>query len=260
MIYFVHLQLKRAVEKSLPLEESARWHNRIADFYKARGEDEEFLGRHYALAGKHREGFDYLIAAAEKAERIFAYKQSSDLFKSARRCALELPESSERNKRLFTVNLGAGKALNYISPPDASEYLSRAASLAGEELADKTLASDALIAAGINSLHLGENDTALDLLNSGLSLAVESDDVKLQGEACVGLGFVHDKMGKLDEANNARFNALVQEFLVDSQFIIITHSKRTMTIADVLYGVTMQEPGISKRVSVKFDNQSAAVA
>ena len=64
----------------------------------------------------------------------------------------------------------------------------------------------------------------------------------------------------LDEANNDRFNALLQEFLADSQFIIITHSKRTMTVADVLYGVTMQEPGISKRVSVKFDNQSAAVA
>ena len=64
----------------------------------------------------------------------------------------------------------------------------------------------------------------------------------------------------LDEANNDRFNALLQEFLVDSQFIVITHSKRTMTVADVLYGVTMQEPGISKRVSVKFDNQSAAVA
>lgn len=64
----------------------------------------------------------------------------------------------------------------------------------------------------------------------------------------------------LDEANNDRFNALLNEFLVDSQFIVITHSKRTMTIADVLYGVTMQEPGISKRVSVKFDNQSAAVA
>ena len=64
----------------------------------------------------------------------------------------------------------------------------------------------------------------------------------------------------LDEANNERFNALVQEFLEDSQFIIITHSKRTMTAADVLYGVTMQEPGVSKQVSVKFDNKTAAVA
>ncbi len=57
----------------------------------------------------------------------------------------------------------------------------------------------------------------------------------------------------LDEANNQRFNLIVQEFLQQSQFIIITHSKRTMCIADVLYGVTMQEQGVSKRVAVKFD-------
>ena len=57
----------------------------------------------------------------------------------------------------------------------------------------------------------------------------------------------------LDEANNQRFNLIVQEFLGQSQFIIITHSKRTMQIADVLYGVTMQEQGVSKRVAVKFD-------
>jgi chromosome segregation protein len=57
----------------------------------------------------------------------------------------------------------------------------------------------------------------------------------------------------LDEANNQRFNMIVQEFLDQSQFIIITHSKRTMQIADVLYGVTMQEQGVSKRVAVKFD-------
>ena len=57
----------------------------------------------------------------------------------------------------------------------------------------------------------------------------------------------------LDEANNQRFNMIVQEFLDQSQFIIITHSKRTMQIADLMYGVTMQEQGVSKRVSVKFD-------
>jgi chromosome segregation protein len=57
----------------------------------------------------------------------------------------------------------------------------------------------------------------------------------------------------LDEANNVRFGEIVQEFLSTSQFIIITHHKRTMQIADVLYGVTQQEQGVSKRVAVKFD-------
>ncbi|HZZ43674.1 MAG TPA: chromosome segregation protein SMC [Tepidisphaeraceae bacterium] len=57
----------------------------------------------------------------------------------------------------------------------------------------------------------------------------------------------------LDEANNQRFNLIVQDFVQMSQFIVITHSKRTMQIADILYGVTMQEQGVSKRVAVKFD-------
>jgi chromosome segregation protein len=56
----------------------------------------------------------------------------------------------------------------------------------------------------------------------------------------------------LDEANINRFIRVLQRFLVHSQFVIITHSKRTIGMADVLYGVTMQEQGISKIVSVKF--------
>jgi len=58
----------------------------------------------------------------------------------------------------------------------------------------------------------------------------------------------------LDEANIDRFVSLVREFLDQSQFVIISHSKRTMSIADVLYGVTMEEPGVSRKVSVKFSD------
>ena len=60
----------------------------------------------------------------------------------------------------------------------------------------------------------------------------------------------------LDEANNVRFNNIVREFLDKTQFIIITHSKRTMHIADHMYGVTMQEPGVSALVSVKFEQEA----
>ena len=56
----------------------------------------------------------------------------------------------------------------------------------------------------------------------------------------------------LDEANIGRFTDLVQEMSVRTQFVLITHSKKTMSVAPVLYGVTMQEPGISKLVSVRF--------
>ncbi|MFI5114482.1 MAG: chromosome segregation protein SMC [Terriglobales bacterium] len=56
----------------------------------------------------------------------------------------------------------------------------------------------------------------------------------------------------LDEANIGRFTELVREMSVQTQFILITHSRKTMSIAPVLYGVTMQEPGVSKLVSVRF--------
>ncbi|PSH04635.1 MAG: chromosome segregation protein SMC [Acidobacteria bacterium] len=56
----------------------------------------------------------------------------------------------------------------------------------------------------------------------------------------------------LDEANVTRFGELMREMSMETQFIVITHHKKTMSMAPVLYGVTMQEPGVSRIVSVRF--------
>ncbi|MCS7015100.1 MAG: chromosome segregation protein SMC [Gemmatales bacterium] len=58
----------------------------------------------------------------------------------------------------------------------------------------------------------------------------------------------------LDEMNIGRFTAVLREFTDQSQFILITHSKKTMTAVDALYGITMQESGVSKPVAVRFED------
>jgi chromosome segregation protein len=61
----------------------------------------------------------------------------------------------------------------------------------------------------------------------------------------------------LDETNVGRFAKLIAEMSATTQFVVITHSKRTMQEADVIYGVTMQEPGVSKIVSVNLARRDA---
>lgn len=64
----------------------------------------------------------------------------------------------------------------------------------------------------------------------------------------------------LDDANIDRFTKIIREFSQNTQFIVVTHNKRTMEAADGLYGVTMQEEGISKLVTVRFNEDMNIVA
>ena len=64
----------------------------------------------------------------------------------------------------------------------------------------------------------------------------------------------------LDDANIDRFTRLIKEFSLNTQFIVVTHNKRTMEAAETLYGVTMQEEGVSKLVSVQFNEDLKVVA
>lgn len=60
----------------------------------------------------------------------------------------------------------------------------------------------------------------------------------------------------LDDANVGRYIAMIREFASKTQFLVVTHNKRTMEMADILYGVTMEEHGVSKIISVRMNKQS----
>jgi chromosome segregation protein len=121
-----------------------------------------------------------------------------------------------------------------------------------------------------------------DLLNTGIDIVAQPPGKKLQnlgllsgGEralTAIALLFgilkvrpvpfcVLDEVeAALDEANVARFAQYLKKFSDETQFIVITHRKGTMEESDVLYGVTMQESGVSKLVSVRLDDGEELVA
>ena len=129
---------------------------------------------------------------------------------------------------------------------------------------------------GGGSADLKLSDTE-DILNCGIDIVVQPPGKSLQnmmllsgGEkalTAMALLFAILKMkpspfcildeieAALDDANVNRYANYLSNFINDTQFIVITHRKGTMEAADILYGVTMQEQGVSKLVSVKFNEQ-----
>ena len=113
-----------------------------------------------------------------------------------------------------------------------------------------------------------------DLLGTGVEVAVQPPGKKMQDMALLSGGeraltatallfallmvkpspfVVLDEVdAPLDESNVERFAEVLKEFARDSQFIVVTHNRATMEAADSLYGVTMQEPGVSKLISVRL--------
>jgi len=114
-----------------------------------------------------------------------------------------------------------------------------------------------------------------DLLETGIDIVVQPPGKKLQNVTLLSGGekaltavalifsiflikpspfcLLDEVDAPLDDANIGRFNEIVREMSAVSQFIVITHNKTTMGVADTLFGVTMEEPGVSKLVSVKMN-------
>ena len=121
-----------------------------------------------------------------------------------------------------------------------------------------------------------------DLLNAGVDIVAQPPGKKLQNINLLSGGekaltaismlfaiflvkpspfcLLDEVDAPLDDVNVVRFNRLIKSLTKNAQFILITHNKKTMEIGDILYVVTMEDPGISKTVSVEFQEAERLIA
>ena len=131
-----------------------------------------------------------------------------------------------------------------------------------------------LFGGGRAGLELQQTD---DVLESGIEIVAQPPGTKLKGISLLSGGqrtltavallfalylvkpspfcLLDELDAPLDESNIGRFTDLLKKFVKDSQFIIITHNKRTVAAASAIYGVTMEERGVSKTVSMRFNQE-----
>jgi chromosome segregation protein len=242
---FVHENC--AAELNQSLEDLAREHPVAEDFDLDTGHTrvEEFRSR---LEGFGAVNMMALEELAENEERLlFLSTQRQDIVEGIHSTEEALREIKRRSRERFR---------------DAFEQINRNFGELFQEL----------FGGGRGEMSLIEAD---DVLESGIDVIAQPPGKRLQnilllsgGEKAMAalalvLGIFHyrptpfcllDEVdAPLDEANVGRFTDKVAQMAGNTQFIVITHNKRTMEMARALYGVTMEEVGVSKLVSVKFD-------
>ena len=185
----------------------------------------------------------------EERERLdFLHKQRDDLVESERDVIKTIEEINTTAQALFSETFESIRGhfvkifQTLFDPGDEAD-------LKIEENADPLEAKIEIIAKP-----KGKRPTSIELLSGGektltaIALLFAIYLVK-PSPFCI----LDEIDAPLDDANIDRFTRILDDFSKDTQFIVVTHNKRTMESANTLYGVTMQEEGVSKLVSVKFN-------
>jgi chromosome segregation protein len=182
--------------------------------------------------------YDYLITERQDLERSienlqeaieYINKTSEERFRKA------FEAIADRFERLFPIIFGGGQAkLSLVYPEGSTDILEAGVDILAQPPGKKI----------VNITLLSGGEKAL----TAVSLIFAIFMVK-PSPFCV----LDEVDAPLDDANIGKFNGLLREMSSKSQFIIITHNKKTMELNDVLYGVTMEEPGVSKMVSVQLN-------
>jgi len=141
---------------------------------------------------------------------------------------------SDRFEKLFPIIFGGGRAeLSLVYPEGSTDVLDAGVDILAQP-PGKKVSNISLLSGGEKAL------TAISLIFA--IFMVKPSPFCLLDEVDA----------PLDDSNIGKFNALLKEMSAKTQFIVITHNKKTMELNDVLYGVTMEEPGVSKMVSINL--------
>jgi chromosome segregation protein len=184
----------------------------------------------------------------EKQRLEFLIKQRDDLIESEKDVVKTIGEINNTAQQLFKETFDKIRE-NFINIFRGLFNPGDEADLKIEENADPLEAKIEIIAKP-----KGKRPTSIDLLSGGektltaIALLFAIYLVK-PSPFCI----LDEIDAPLDDANIDRFTKIIHDFSKDTQFIVVTHNKRTMEAADTMYGVTMQEEGISKLVSVRFN-------
>ncbi|NDF14554.1 hypothetical protein EB061_04440 [bacterium] len=141
---------------------------------------------------------------------------------------------ASRFEKLFPIIFGGGQAqLSLVYPEGSTDILEAGVDILAQP-PGKKISNMALLSGGEKAL------TALSLIFAIFMVK--------PSPFCI----LDEVDAPLDDSNIGKFNALVREMSVKSQFILVTHNKKTMELNDALYGVTMEEPGVSRMVSIQL--------
>jgi chromosome segregation protein len=207
----------------------------VADIDELRGRLERMGEVNLAAIGEYEElttRFQFMNQQTQDLEKSIADLQQT-ITKLNRVCRLRFKESfeaiNERFQVIFPRLFKGGKAKLVLT--DENDYLETGVDIVVQP-PGKKLQSITLLSGGEKAL------TAVSLLFA-IFLTKPSP-----------FCFLDEVDAPLDDANIDRFNDIIKEMSQFSQFVLVTHNKKTMQAAEVLYGITMAEPGVSKVVSV----------
>ena len=190
-------------------------------------EFQELQGRYEHLCTEKRDLEHSMQNLQEAIEHI--NKTSEDRFKKA------FEAIADRFEKLFPIIFGGGQAkLSLVYPEGSNDILEAGVDILAQPPGKKIVNMQAL-SGGEKALTAVSMIFAIFMVKPSPFCLLDEVDAPL------------------DDANVGKFNALLREMSAKSQFIIITHNKKTMELNDTLYGVTMEEPGVSKMVSVRMN-------